>query len=194
MKDLTDNITNNISGNIKKAIVGLGFFLLTSASLSAQENPLRIKTGLAYNVVNTGDISKNCLGIESLAEKSLTESGKLFLELELGFYADTRSNQDYIYSKLQTNLGLRYRPLINNGWSLGGKAALGLSSEFYKQIESADNYEKVHFNKIAGLDLQKTFKKDNGVSISVSRELDRNVWIFGAKYLLKPSNNYYSKN
>jgi len=180
---------NHKSNLLKRIIAGLGLLALTSASLSAQDhfpkNPVRVKAGPVYTLVQTGEISKNCLGIESLVEKPLTESGKLAGEFELGLYADTRTNQDYVYSKMQANAGLRYRPFIVNGWSLGGKAALGVSSEFYKKIESADNSEKVHLNKIAGLDLQKTFKNDNGVNISVSREVDRNVWVIGAKYLFK---------
>ena len=59
----------NITNNIKKALVGLGIFILPYIPLKSQESNTLVKAGITYNLVQTEEISKNCFGIESLAEK-----------------------------------------------------------------------------------------------------------------------------
>ena len=181
---------------MKKIIAGLGLLALTSASLSAQENPLVVKAGLAYNIVQTNELSKNCLGVETLLEKKLGE--KIFAEWEIGLYADTRTTSEIVYSKMQTNMGFEYKPIIKNGWAMGGKLALGVSNEFYKQIQEAAPYKRTTLNKLIGLDIEKKFKGGNGINISVSKEIDNDIWRVGAKVILKSEDkrdeNHSKKN
>lgn len=163
--------------------VGLGVFVLSCSPSMSQGNPLTEKVGIAYLVQNE-DYSKNCFGIETLLENKFKE--RLSGEWEIGLYADTRTTNSSIYSKMQTNIGLKYKPFIKNGWSMGGKAALGASGEFYKEVESAAPYERVSLTKLVALDAEKVFESGSGVNISVSREIDRKIWRIGAKLILKP--------
>lgn len=171
--------------SIKKAISGLGIVALSYLPLNAQEpNPLAIKAGIAYNIVNITRLSKNSLGIETLLEKGLKE--RLYGEWEIGMYADTRTTNKIVYSKMQTNVGLKYKPIVKNGWSAGGKLALGVSNEFYKNIEEAIPTQRVTLNKLVGLDIEKKFKNGRGVNLAVSKEIDRNIWRIGLRGILKP--------
>jgi len=173
---------------VKKIIAGLGLLALTSTSLSAQNNPLKVKAGIAYNIVQTNEISKNCLGIETLLEKKVGNVERLSGEWEVGLYADTRTTSEQVYSKMQTNFGLKYKPIFNNGWSVGGKLALGVSSEFYKQIEGVEACNKVSLNKSFGADFEKEFKSGRGVNLFISKEIDRNIWKIGLKGILRWEN------
>lgn len=174
----------NITNNIKKAGVGLGLLTLSYIPLKAQENKPVVKIGIAYNIVQTDEISKNCFGIEALLEKNLGK--RLSTEFETGLYSDTRANTKFAYSRIQTNFGLKYKPIMKNGWTIGGKLALGVSSEFYKEIESTDIVpERIAFNKLVGLDFEKIFKSSSGVNIGFSKEIDRNIWKVTAKWVFK---------
>jgi hypothetical protein len=173
----------SMNNSLKKAGISLGLLALTSASLSAQENPLIVKVGAAYNIVQTDELSKNSLGIETLLEKKLRE--RLFAEWEIGLYADTRATSNLIYSKMQTNIGLEYKPVMKNGWAMGGKFAIGVSSEFYKEIEQITPSKRISLNKLVGLDAEKVFHSGLGVNLGVSREIDKNIWRIGAKVILK---------
>ena len=172
----------NITDSIKKFGIGFGLFILPYIPLKSQESNTLVKAGITYNLVQTEEISKNCFGIESLAEKGLGE--RLSIEWETGLYSSTNSESKY--SKLQTNLGLKYKPFLKEGWSIGSKLALGVSSEFYNKPECVDNFERVALNKLVGLDAEKIFKNGRGINLSVSREIDRNIWRVGAKVILKP--------
>jgi len=187
----------NIPNNIKKAGVGLGILALSYIPLKAQENkPLTVKAGVTYSIVQINGLHKNSLGIEALLEKNLGK--RLSTEFETGLYSDTRANTKLAYSKLQTNLGLKYKPIMKNGWTIGGKLALGVSSEFYKEIENTDVCtERIAFNKLIGLDVEKVFKNGRGINLGVSREIDRNIWKIGIKGILrtesKNQQNYSNK-
>lgn len=170
--------------NVTKIGAGLGIFSLSYVPLISQEKPLLIKVGPAYNIVQTDEFSKNSLGIETLLEKKFQE--KLSGEWEIGLYADTRTTNSIIYSKMQTNIGLKYKPFVKDGWSLGGKLALGVSDEFYKEIYKAEPCQKTSLNKLVALDAEKMFKSGTGINIGVSREIDRNIWKVGARFVLKP--------
>jgi len=193
--------------NIIKAGMGLGLLLLTSAPLEAQKsksyylnkakndnycfqkNPSIVKAGIAYNIVRTDEFSKNCLGIEVLLETKLKE--RLFTELEIGFYLDTCAISS-LYSKMQTNMGLEYKPIMKGGWAMGGKLALGVSSEFYRRVEGERPIERVYLNKLVGLDVEKIFKNGAGINVGVSKEIDRNIWRIGIKGILKPESRKYN--
>ncbi len=165
--------------------IGFGILALTCVPLKSQGfKPLTVKAGVAYNIVQTDELSKNCLGIETLLEKKLKE--RLFAEWEIGLYADTRTTSALVYSKMQTNMGLEYKPIMKNGWAMGGKAAIGVSSEFYKEIEEITPSKRVSLNKLVGLDAEKVFKNGAGINFGVSREIDRNIWRVGVKAILKP--------
>lgn len=187
----------NITNNIKKAGVGLGLLILSYIPLKSQDfKSLTVKAGVTYNIVQIDGLHKNSLGIETLLEKKLKE--RLSTEFETGLYSDTRANTKFAYSKLQTNFGLKYKPIMKNGWTIGGKLALGVSSEFYKEIESTDIVpERIAFNKLIGLDVEKVFKNGRGINLGVSREIDRNIWRIGIKGILrtesKKQQNYSNK-
>jgi len=141
----------NITDNLKNAGIVFGLLMLTFAPLEGQKieksqnfKPWTVKVGVTYNIVQKDEISKNCLGIETLLEKKLKD--KLFAEWEIGLYADTRTTNAFIYSKMQTNMGLEYKPIMKNGWAMGGKAAIGVSSEFYKEIEDIVPSKKISLN------------------------------------------------
>ena len=179
----------DITDNIKKIGAGLGIFTLPYAPLIAQESlpqekQLAVKVGLAYSIVQRNEFSKNAFGIETLLEDKLKE--RLSAEWEIGMYSDTRTTNSAIYSKMQTNVGLKYKPFVKNGFSMGGKAALGLSGEFYKEVESAAPYEKVSLNKLIALDAEKVFESGAGFNLSLSREIDRKIWKITLKRILKP--------
>ena len=175
--------------NIKTAGIGFGIFALSCVPLMSQEKPFTVKVGVAYNIVQTDEISKNCLGIETVLEKKLKE--KLFTEWEIGLY--TRNTNTSIYSRMQTNIGLEYKPIMKNGWAMGGKAAIGVSSEFHKGVEETlygfnitSSSKRISLNKLVELNVEKVFKNGAGVNFGVSREIDRNIWKVGAKVILKP--------
>jgi hypothetical protein len=185
----------NVIKGIEKAGIGLGILGLSYGSLNAQEketSPLIVKAGLAYNIVDINGLSKNTFGVETLFEKGINK--KLYGEWEIGMYVDTRSTNSFIYSKMQTNLGLKYKPFIIDGWSAGGKLALGVSSEFYKYVESAHPNHRVALNKLVGLDVEKKFKNGRGVNASVSKEIDRNIWRVGLKTTLKLEDKNYNNH
>lgn len=170
--------------NAAKIAAGLGILALSYNPLMAQEKQLAVKVGPAYTIVQRNGFSKNAFGVETLLEDKLKK--RLSVEWEIGMYADTRTTNSAIYSKMQTNLGLKYKPFVKNGWSMGGKAALGVSGEFYKEVESAAPYEKVSLTKLIALDTEKVFESGAGINIGVSREIDRKIWKVGAKLILKP--------
>jgi len=173
----------DIKNNLKKIGIGTGIILSSYLPLKSQENPLVVKAGLTYNIVQTKEMSKNCLGFETVLEKNLKE--RLSVEGEVGLYADTRTTSEIVYSRMQMNMGLKYKPFVKNGWSMGGKLALGVSNEIYKPIECSNPLKETFLNKLVGLDVEKKFKNGKGLNISLSREIDRNVWKIGLKGLLK---------
>lgn len=171
--------------------IGFGILALTCVPLKSQGfKPLTVKAGVAYNIVQTDELSKNCLGIETLLEKKLKE--RLFAEWEIGLYADTRTTSALVYSKMQTNMGLEYKPIMKGGWAMGGKLALGVSSEFYRRVEGERPIERVYLNKLVGLDVEKIFKNGAGINVGVSKEIDRNIWRIGIKGILKPESRKYN--
>lgn len=199
----------NITDNLKNAVIVFGLLMLTFAPLEGQQKlkeqseelwikkpkknyfeksqnfkPWTVKVGVTYNIVQIDEISKNCLGIETLLEKKLKD--KLFAEWEIGLYADTRTTSAFIYSKMQTNMGLEYKPIMKNGWAMGGKVAIGVSSEFYKETEEIVPSKRVSLNKLVGLDAEKVFRNGAGINLGVSREIDRKIWRIGIKGILKP--------
>lgn len=200
----------NINDNLKNAVIVFGLLMLTFAPLEGQKNefhhlkkakkncfeksqnfkPFKVKAGVTYNIVQIDEISKNCLGIETLLEKEL--KGRLFAEWEIGLYADTRTTSELIYSKMQTNMGLEYKPIMKNGWAMGGKAAIGVSSEFYEDIEDILPSERISLNKLVGLDAEKVFRNGAGINLGVSKEIDRNIWRIGIKVILKPESRNYN--
>lgn len=206
----------NITDNLKNAVIVFGLLMLTFAPLEGQMNefqyikkaernyfeksrdfkPLTVKVGVTYNIVQIDEISKNCLGIETLLEKKLKD--KLFAEWEIGLYAVKRTTSALIYSKMQTNIGLEYKPIMKNGWAMGGKVAIGVSSEFYKEIEAIVPSERISLNKLVGLDVEKVFRSGAGINLGVSREIDRNIWRIGIKGIFKLEsrnyNNYSNRN
>jgi hypothetical protein len=169
---------------IGKIGAGLGILALYYNSLEAQNpNPLVVKAGPAYNIVQKKIFSKKCFGVETLLEKKL--GNKSFAEWELGMYWSTHPNNSIVYSKMQTNIGFEYKPFIKNGWAIGGKLALGVSSEFYKPIEWAVPTQEVSLNKLVGLDVEK-----NRLSLGISKEIDRNAWRMGIRLKLRPEKSY----
>ncbi len=167
-------------------VIGLGILALTCIPLKSQDfkpERVKVKAGVTYNIVQIDELSKNCLGIETLLEKKLKE--RLFAEWEIGLYADTRSTSALIYSKMQTNVGLEYKPIMKNSWAMGGKVAIGASSEFYKEIEQLNHSSRVSLNKLVGFDVEKMFKNGEGINFGISREVDRNIWRIGIKGVLK---------
>ncbi len=164
--------------------IGLGILALICAPLKSQDfKSETVKAGITYNIVQIDGLSKNCLGIEALFEKKLKE--RLFTEWETGLYADSRRTSALIYSKMQTNMGLKYKPIMKNGWAMGGKAAIGASSEFYKEIEQLGHSSRASLNKLVGLDVEKIFKNGAGINFGVSREIDKNIWRVGIKGIPK---------
>lgn len=175
----------NTIKNIKKAGIGLGILALSYFPAKSQNfKPLVTKAGIACNIIQTDRLSKDCLGIEALLEEKLKK--RLSAELETGFYTDTYTNTILPYSKMQANLGLKYKPIMKDGWAIGGKAAIGVSSEFYKEMEQLTPYESVFMNKLIGIDVEKIFNNKAGINFGVSREIDRNAWRFGVKIIFKP--------
>ena len=177
----------NITNKIKKAGIGFGLLTLAYTPLMSREKPVSVRTikvGVTYNIVQTNKLSKNCFGIESLVEKKLKR--RLFAEWEMGMYADTRKNAKITYSKMQTNIGLKYKPIMKNGWAMGGKLALGVSSEFYKEKENIITLEKKSLNKLVGLDVEKVFKNGVGINFGISKDINKNVWRLGIKLIFNP--------
>jgi len=179
-----------LTNKIKKAGVGLGLFTLFFMPLKAQKNDIKIKAGVTYTTAQIEEISEGCLGIETLAEKEITK--RIFAELETGLYTNRGS-----YSKMQTNFGLKYKPITKNDWTMGIKTAIGVSNEVHTktiQYSILETSEISSVNKIIGLDVEKTFKNEAGINFGISKNINKNVWRAGIKWIFKPYNKkYYRK-
>jgi hypothetical protein len=176
----------HLSNTAKKVITTLGLIGLTSCSLNAQTTYVG-RSGIACNLVKVENFSDICPGVESSLEREMKNVERVSAEASFGFYADFPKSEYYYknhYSKIQANLGLKYYPILKNGWHVGAKVALGISSEFYKTQDYLLKKEN-RSTASATLDIEKMFKKKNGVNLSVSRELDRNVWGISAKWVLR---------
>ena len=117
------------------------------------------------------------MGLGLRLERNLTK--RLSLEGGGDFYAAFIKNN---YSKIQINYGIKYKPLIRNGWNLGIKAALGASSEYYKPQDEIsrqiiESRQVKSLNKIIEIQVEKEFRlfgKDRHVNLGISEEFGKN--------------------
>jgi hypothetical protein len=145
-----------------------------------------VKVGATYNNIHRDKFSDRGPGVEVLLEYEFKR--KLFAELEVGMCSlnDYKAKNGALhYSAFQTNVGIGYRPVIRDGWALGGKLALGPSDEFFKERTGART-EKFYLNKLAELCVEKILYNGIGAGCSVSREFDRDMWRIAIRLIVKP--------
>ena len=174
----------NLTTKTKKVGIGIGFLILLLVPLKAQERTLRTKVGVTYTTTQVKEVSEGCLGIETLVENGLTK--RFFAELELGLYTNKRN-----YSKMQANLGFKYNPILKDNWSVGIKTAVGVSNEVYEktspyEIKRVSEINSI--NRIIGLNIEKTFENKSGINFGISKDINKDIWRLGIKWIFKPDN------
>jgi len=175
----------NLTTNIKKVGIGLGLLTLLLMPLKAQKNDIKCKAGVTYSTTQMQEISKGCLGIETLLEKDLTK--RFFAEGEIGFYSDGGD-----YSKSQINLGLKYKLITKNDWTMGIKTAVGVSNENHTETipHEITEFSKINsVNTIIALDAEYTFKNKSGINFGISKDINNDTWSLGIKRVFKPYNS-----
>ena len=180
---------------MKNLLVSLKYLILLeilSLSLSpakAQDSELKMRAGITYTSLETKDISKRSfMGIESLIEKEITD--RISIEMEAGMYSALIKGD---YSRMQTNVGIKYKPVDWGNWNIGIKAAIGCSSEFYlpengNLHDALKKSEKVSMSNPIELQIEKRFKNKRSINMGISREVDKKIWKVGIKTTLKNKN------